>query len=281
MFFGNQYAMRWIACPAINAGIGKEKWHTSGAFLNGGGYSRSSTTGHKVYQFSWPPASAEDTRLFLDFADGVYGPGPFYFADPFAMSTNMMSTVWGAPWLMRSGPNGEGSGSMLEGVNGAQITTPANTKNLPPFGMQYSTATTAVRREFVIPIPPGYSLYLGVIGSGNPLQVSFNGGALESVPMIATGSPPLASVIRLPSVSGELARLGLNRASLAGTSTIYAISARLLPGGSASPTGSWVSGQGNSGVQFEGAPQVTGYSAPGGIDRQGVTASFREVGTWA
>lgn len=280
MFFGNQYKMREVPMPAINAGIGQEKWSTSGTFLNGGGYVRASTTGHKVYQFSWPPMSAEDARRFLDFSDGIYGPGPFYFADPFAMSTNMMNTLWSAPWLMQANPNGDGGGTMLAGVTGNRFATPANTKNLPPFGMQYTTNTTATRREFVVPVPPGYTLHLGVIGAGTPMQVSFNGGSLSNVPMIATSSTSLSSIVVLGGTAGGLARLGLWRAQMAGTSTIYAISARLLPTGQPAPAGEWVSGRGTSGVEFDGSPQVTGYSAPQGIDRQGVTATLREVGAW-
>lgn len=280
MFFGNQYKMREVPMPAINAGIGQEKWSTSGTFLNGGGYVRASTTGHKVYQFSWPPMSAEDARRFLDFSDGIYGPGPFYFADPFAMSTNMMNTLWSAPWLMQSQPKGEGSGTMLEGVKGNRVTTHTNTKNLPPFGMQYAVSSAAARRSFPIPVPPGHTLHLGVHGAGTPMQYQWNGGAPTSAAMISTASATLTNVTLGGGVAGGLVTLSLAASPATGFTAIYGIIAQVLPTGSPAPTGSWISGRGSSAVEFDGPPQVTGYSAPQGIDRQGVTATLREVGTW-
>lgn len=279
MYFGNRLKMRWIACPAINASIGQEKWVSSGTFLNGGGYVRSSTTGHKTYQFSWPPASAADTRTFLDFADGIYGPGPFFFVDPFAMSTNMMSTLWSAPWLMENTSAG-GSSSMLATVAGTRVTTPANPKELPPYGIQYSLIGTQVRRTFPLPVPPGYTLHLGVHGSGTGMVYSTS---LSSTPvpvtMIAAATNTLTNTTVAGGTNGIIVYLRLADA-VAATTTVYGIIAQVRPTGEPAPTGSWISGQGNSGVEFESAPQVTGYSAPDGIDRQGVTATFREVGSW-
>lgn len=279
MFFGNQYKMRKVPMPAINAGIGQEKWSTSGTFLNGGGYVRASTTGHKVYQFSWPPMSAADARLFLDFANGIYGPGPFYFTDPFAMSTNMMSALWSAPWLMESTSGVSGSSSMLRGQTGNIFTTPANPKDLPPYYMNYFLGTSAERQVFVIPVPPGYTLHLGVHGVGTPMQYTWNGGASTAIPMIGASSPALTNTTVNGGTNGGLVRLSL-APTTASSTAIYGIMAQALPTGSPAPTGPWISGQGATGVEFDGPAQVTGYSAPQGIDRQGITATLREVGAW-
>lgn len=280
MYFGNALKMRWIACPAINASISQEKWASSGPFLNGGGYVRSSTTGHKTYQFAWPPASAADTRAFMDFADGIYGPGPFYFVDPFAMSTNMMSTLWSAPWLMENTSTG-GSSSMLVGAQGVRVSTPANPKNISPYGIRYSLAGTEPRRFFPLPVPPGYTLHLGVHGEGTGMVYTTSASAVPvTVSMIGAATNTLTNTSVSGGANGIIVYLRLANTTAAATTTVYGIIAQVKPTGEPAPTGSWISGQGNSGVEFESAPQVTGYSAPAGIDRQGVTATLREVGSW-
>jgi hypothetical protein len=120
MWFSTRDYGAWIQCPSIEMPSKKEGWNSNGLFLNGGAYSRSSTAAHKHYNMSWGNINRDEARKILDFADRLYGDGPFYWVDPFVAEYNMLPQWFASP------SQGITDGIPLNGgTRGTAIATPA------------------------------------------------------------------------------------------------------------------------------------------------------------
>lgn len=162
MYFGTREYMTWVRSPAINSDISKSKWTTTGTYLNGGGYVRSSGTGHKVYQFAWNLAKSEYIRQVLDFESGIYGDGLIYFLDPFAVETNLLPIYWSAPRLGK-----DDAPTFVKDQRPTLIDTTPNSFGYPTKSAQYTLNGNSVTNELFIPVPLGHTFHLGVHGSSS------------------------------------------------------------------------------------------------------------------
>src|SRR5918993_47633 len=103
MWFGTPGYMTWVPCPRTGMGMSKQRWSTSGTYLNGGGYARSSTYGHQQYDMAWEMITSAQSELLESYIDGLYGDGLIYFMDPFTMAGNVLPTNWAAPGQIERG----------------------------------------------------------------------------------------------------------------------------------------------------------------------------------
>lgn len=277
-WFGTRGYMQWVAAPAINMDATKKGWATQTNYLNGGAYVRKSLAAHKEYSLAWNLTTRERIRAISDYADGLFGQGPIYWADPFVMDTNMLPAYWASPFMgIYDGPILNEQATLRP----TSTPTPANTLGYPAESAVY-TIGAGTKPSVWIPIPPGYVAWVGFSGSAG------TGGLLQATP--TTGVSTLGTPVSLTPLSvTDPNRVNQSfdgnvyngvQLSLAGTGTIVlsGIMVQLLPNGSVPFTGSFISGQGHSGCQFASQPLLTQYNAI--MDRVGLSAVLVETNAW-
>jgi len=265
-----------VRAPAVNMPSSKQGYFNKVDFLNGGTSIRRSTASHKNYTMSWNFLDRDEARKILDLADGVYGRGPLYVHDPIAADRNVLPQWWATP------AQGLSDGLALnDGTRGESVVTPANSLNFPSESILYTVLSGQTRRVW-IPIPDGYTAWVGAYGSNG------TGGTVVATPTIDAGSDGTPVTLTLLSVSSD-ARFNQSFASSsydgvtlslggAGTLTLSGIMVQVLETGVTPATGGFISGQGNSGLQFVAQPTYTPYSSA--LDKVGVVAELTEYYGW-
>lgn len=280
MWFGNRNYMQWIACPKVGAEYGSQGAVQSGAFLNGGAFHRQTLSAAKTFQLSWPLSSRDKVRAITDYLEGVYGEGAIYWSDPFNMDKNVLAQAWATPWL------GTKDGVILSGtdVRPSVVPTSANSLGYPVFSANYSlNSTTDVPRRHWVPIPPGYTAWVGVhgvAGSGGKAYARTTSGASAAG---ASVELPILSVASTTRVSNSFTGASVDGIEVwiggTGTITLSGIIVQVLPTGQTPLQGGFISGQGHSGCSFQGYPTREEYSAA--LDLVGLSANFIETEQWA
>lgn len=280
MWFGVRGYMRWIPCPAVGAGYNRVGSGTSMNMLNGGAVARLSMSAARSYSLSWSLGDVTELSKISDYAEGVYGPGMVYWSDPFNMHTNVLSQVWATPSL------GAYDGPILTGDASRPIAVPtgANTHGLPPESAQYTVTPNSPVLKHWVPIPPGYTAWVGVYG-----ESADSGGRVRIQPTGA-GQPSGPATLVLPIDSTEADRYptsvrssdGFDGLELSlsgdGQITIAGLSVVIYPDGRTPAPGEFTPGRGHAGCRFTEHPSVTAHSAALGL--QEMSAQFLEVGPW-
>lgn len=277
IWFGTRDYMTWVPAPTVNVDASKRGWSAQSLYLSGGANVRRSAAAHKAYSLSWDMRSRAEIRVITDFADGLFGQGAIYWADPFALDTNMLPQSWASPFL------GALDGTILNGTTQrpTAVPTPTNSNAFPIQSALY-TIGAGTKPSVWVPIPPGYAAWVGAAGTEG------SGGKVIATPTTGpatTGTPvPLAllsvnSTTRVneyfssASYTGVLISLGGS-----GTVTLSGITVQLLPTGAVPSVGAFISGQGHSGCTFAEQPALSQYNAV--LDKVGLNASLIETEQW-
>ena len=268
IWFGTAERFTQVNCPAYNARTSHEGWDSSGTFLNGGAYVKSSPTAHMVYEFDWNLAAHEDIRAIVDYASKVYGEGPVYFYLPGVMNTNALPEYWASPVL---GLRGE---AWLKGATNTEMDTPTafrSTHDLPLKGVRSVVTSATTLGSF--PVPAGMTAILTVWGR----RVSGTGAltlAGATVNLTTTNARVRATVLGTTGTTMMAVSFG------AGTFEIFGLVLQVIPTAQVNliVDGAWVSGRGHSGCRFESRPSVNTYSAA--LDKYGASARLIEAGAW-
>jgi hypothetical protein len=277
MWFGTRNLMQEIKDPAVNMGASKVGWQTQSNYLNGGAYTRNSVGAHKEYDLSWNLTDRDTVREITDYADGVFGSGLVYWADPFVMDKNMLNMGWSVP------SQGASDGVILTGTDTRPtlLDTPGNTLGYPTQSAVY-TVGVGDKPYMWIPVPPGYTAWVGVHGTAG------SGGYVAATTTTGPNSTGATTVLSTQSVtdtnrfSYSVDSPGIDGLylTLGGTGTVVlsGLMVQVLPTGYTPPTGGFISGQGHSGCRFASQPVLTQYSAV--MDKVGLTAKLIEIGSW-
>ena len=275
-YFGTEEQMAWVPAPKTGMTANSVKWRASGLLLNGGAFARSSTASHLEYNMAWPVMSREESYSLIDYFNGVYGEGPFYFIDPMAAAYNVLPNWMAAPRLQTVD-----APSMVSGVTpnpGGWV--PTNYFYPGPTAI-YSLAAAQVGKQFIFPVPPGYTFRFGWHGTATgTARVQVSGATTLAIsPISSTGSFIRVSDSVVRDATGFVGVQLIGGAS-GGTLTLRGMTAVILPTSTPDPSGNFVSGRGNSGVLLRDDPQVTAYSAVLNNTAVGVAANFIETGAW-
>lgn len=279
MWFGNRYYMLWVPCPAVGADYGRAGASRSSSFLNGGAYRKLSRAGAKTYNLTWNRTERDALRPITDFAEGVYGPGPFYWSDPFAMDKNVLAQSFATPSL------GGYDGVILTGGENRPdiVPTSANTLGYPVESAVYTVTTGDAPLGHWVPIPPGYVAWVGAhgaAGSGGTVQVRPTTGfdtyaaTVTLTPLSVTTDQRFNASFSGDDYTGILIRLGG-----LGTITLAGMMVQVLPAGVTPEPGGFISGQGHSGAEFNDHPSIEAYSVA--FDMVGMSAELTEVAQWS
>lgn len=289
MWFGTEDYMGWIPAPVSGAEMSPAGWGEGGTLLSGGGYENASWGSHKVYTFSWSDASSlEIAQLMKSYSDGTYGRGLLYFIDPLAYRHNILPARVADPSMAI----GDESSTLIPGVTPtASPTTAWQGNRIPVAGATYNLNGAAIGfpgegAATFIPIPEGCTLHLGAFHEATGTAGIFASpqtapGVIGAAVALTKLAPNAVTITpnAFSGVSGVWLWAGKTTAADS-TLTARAIIARIsTPLQPAPLVGPWIGGMGHSGCRWAGRPT---WTANTGVDggQVGLSASFREVGSW-
>lgn len=280
VWFGTKGNMQWIPAPAVDMQAGKAGYAGRADFLGGGTWVRRSKAASKTYSMSWNLQHRDDIQPVLDYADGMYGDGPIYWADPFAMDRNMLPAYWAAPYI-----NAYDGPVILDDTRPTLVNNTTSSNGYPVESATYRVTSTSNKPSIFVPIPPGYVAHVGAHGtlvSGNASVTVMShstaaGGPTSNLTLLSRDSST-----RTNYTASSADYLGVT-ISLGSASTgvirLDGLIVQVLPLGRSVPSGGFISGQGTSGMSFVNQPTVSAYSAA--LDRVGVSADLVETEAWS
>jgi len=276
-YMGTRQQMLEITAPSVSLPSSKQGYFNKVDFLNGGSAIRRSVAGHKNYTMTWNTLGRDEARVILDIADGIYGPGAVYVHDPMSADRNVLPQWWATP--SQGGYDGL---PLNNSVRGEITATPSNSLNFPTESIIY-TVEAGLTREVWIPIPDGHRAHIGAYGSNG------SGGTVVATPTINSITDGTPVTLTLMDVTSDDSRFNQTFGAASydgvkltlggvGTVTLSGIMVQVLEEGVNPPAGGFISGQGNSGLQFVNQPTYTPYSSA--LDRVGVVVELAEYYGW-
>lgn len=279
VWFGTKDHMQWVPAPLVDVAAGKVGSTQSASFTNGGAWVRRSKASAKKYEFSWNLMERAKIQPVLDYADGLYGDGYLYYANPLWMDWNVAPAYWASPFL-----NAYDGPWIADGVRPTLANTGASTNGYPVESAVYTVTSTSKSPTLYVPIPPGYTAHVGVhgqvlTGSAQMRITKFatsSGGPTTNLTLLDKGDTRVNDTTAGNTYRGLSLQLG---SASSGTIRLDGIIIQILPNGKSPATGGFLSGQGQTGMEFADFPEVSEYSAA--MDRVGVSASLIETEAWA
>lgn len=281
IYFGTKNYMQWVADYKVDVDAGKGGWSARADFQNGGAWVRRSKAAAKEYTLSWNMRPREDVQPILDYADGLYGDGYIYFTNPLWMDKNVLPAYWAQPYInYYDGP------VVVGGVRPVLVNQNTSTNGYPVEAAVYTLTSTSVSPTIFIPIPTGYTAHVGAHGSVNSGAAGVR--VTPEISAIASGTPvdltllPVSTTQRTNATFSGDTNLGITislRSASSGTLLLNGLIVQVLPNGQTPAPGGFISGQGQSGMQFVEQPKVSEYSAAFGLI--GATAKLVETEAWS
>jgi hypothetical protein len=284
VYFGNKDKQLWIKAPKTGLKAANSGKVVQNDYLSGRSSIKRSQASKRTYDPSWLgyQNSEDGTSIYVlkDFADGLYGDGPFYFIDPYAIDQNVLPPHWAAPMLtQRDWPS-------LSSDFSATFVQEAAPNNYP---MRYASYETTENYEstvkLTIIIPQDYSLNFGwhgpAAGSSTGLRVvpylRANGEAdtaLNPTKIATTTTTRTNLKVKGDTYSYVEIFIGTTDAS---TVNITGMIAQILPETASAAQGGFISGRGTTSIEFGQIPEIEYYSAAIGNGLIGLSASWVEV----
>lgn len=288
VYFGNGTKQTWIPAPQSGLVMASMGFLSQNVLLSGRGSVKRSKASHRSFQSSWIGSLNSDTienslHTVKDFADGIYGDGPFYWLDPYATSTNLLPPHWAAPML-----SGDDWPSVSDIGTSSLVDTETNIRNYPHKSLRIAfTADVAESTKSVrIIIPESYRLHFGWHGEQNSGDATVTLRCHDRDTGVTTdvATTPLAvtSQIRTNTqVRGNdysMVDIIINNPT-ASTSQIdiAGMIAQVLPDLGTVEQGGFISGRGTTALEFTELPQIEYYSANINNGQVGLSVAFTEV----
>jgi len=289
-YFGNATKALWVKAPQSGMTAAPTGYSSQLNFLNGGSSVRRSNRTHREFNMSWNGQmngtdTTEDLQVIKDFYDGIYGTGPFYWTDPYAMSSNLMPPHWAAPML-----------DELDWPSISATITPTFISNTysngyPIKGAIYSLpAGHADTRKLTILIPSTHTLNFGWHAQVAALSASTTSGiriipydlsgvaqtAVNPASLLAGGTTRTNQTFAGSSYSRVEIFLANGSASQVAV-RVVAMIAQLLLTGTSVASGGFISGRGTSKLEFAGPPTINYISSAINNGYIEMSANFVEV----
>jgi hypothetical protein len=295
VYFGNDSYQTWIKAPATGLRATNQGWNAETQLLSGRTHIRRSDASHKRFTMNWLGSmndTADTLNVVKDFADGLYGTGPFFWNDPYAMNSNLFSPAWAAPF-MSIGTDWDAICADDVGVTKEVVTTASisslvgnNTQAYPIYTAKFTApgSPNAQSDSFTFYIPDGYTLWLGLHGHHGTTGAAFGKAYKNGVAATPTNITPLGvnTVTRVntsfsSNVADKVEFYLAKTASSPCTFHITGLIAQLLKTGTTPETGRFFSGRGTTGLEFLTVPEIEYYSAVINDGQIGMSAEFVEV----
>jgi hypothetical protein len=202
-----------------------------------------------------------------DYFDGIYGDGPFYWLDPFAIDSNLLAPNWASPMLSQNGWE-----SISSVGTASLVDTEANTRNYPykSLRLSFSASVQESTQSFRIILPESHRLHFGWHGEQNSGDATIvlrcydrdTGSATDvnTEPLAVTSSIRTNAQVRGRDYS-MVDILVKNTTASTSVIDIAGMIAQVLPELSSVEQGDFISGRGTKGLLFSSAPSITYVSA--------------------
>jgi hypothetical protein len=289
-YFGNVNKAMWVKAPQSGMTAAPVGYSSQLNFLNGGSSVRRSNGTHREFSMSWSGQmngtdTTEDLQVIKDFYDGIYGLGPFYWSDPYSMSSNVLPPHYAAPML-----------DELDWPNLSATITPtftANTysNNYPIKRAVYSLpASHADTRKLTILVPSTHTLHFGWHSTSAGVTAATAAGirivpynlsgvaqtAVNPASLLAGGTARTNQTFAGSSVSRVEIFLANGVASTS-VANLVAMIAQVLPTGTSVASGGFISGRGTTKLEFAGPPTINYISSAINNGYIEMSANFVEV----
>ena len=289
-YFGNVNRAVWVKAPQSGMGANPTGYSSQMNFLNGGSSVRRSNRTHREFNMSWSGQmngtdTTEDLQVIKDFYDGLYGVGPFYWCDPYSMSSNVLPPHWAAPML------DETDWPSLSATITPTFIAASYANSYPIKGAIYTVpAGHADTRKLTILIPSTHTLHFGWHAQVAALSAATTAG-IRIVPYNLSGVAQTA-VNPASLLAGGTTRTNLTFAGSSvsrveifiangGASSVavrfVAMIAQLLVTGATVPAGGFISGRGTTQLEFAGPPTINYISSAINNGFIEMSANFVEV----
>lgn len=289
VYFGNSQKQCWINAPQTGLNASSESYITQSQLLSGRAHVKRSRGSHRLFSPSWlgslnAEALEDSLQTIKDFADGVYGDGPFYFVDPFASETNILPPHWAAPYLMQNDwPQ------LWDVAPFEYVATTSNNLSYPATSVRYASGDDGEQsstKKLTLIIPEGYSLFFGwhgAIADGSPTvridrysRSTGQASALDTTPIALTSSNRTNAIISGTTYS-HVDLYFYNPDGDVYDFTVAGMIAQILPSTSFPAQGGFVSGRGTTGLEFGGSVTIEYYSSKINDGQIGMSTSWIEV----
>lgn len=288
VYFGNSTKQTWIPAPQSGLSAGTSSFISQAQLLSGRQSVRRSKASSRSFGTSWVgpmnAANIEDSIYTVkDFADGLYGEGPFYWLDPYAIDTNLLPPHWAAPML-----SGDDWPAITSIATVTKTTTPANNYNYPYQSLSLSFGATIIEptEKFRVIIPEGHKMHFGwhgVQSSGEATVIvraydRDTGAAtdIETSPIAVTSQTRTNTQVR----GNDYSHADIFFKNTAASTSVIQVSGmimQVLPDTDSVDQGGFISGRGTTALQFVQMPEMEYYSAKVNGGQIGLTATFMEV----
>ena len=272
VYFGNATKQLWIPAPRTGLNASSAGYFSDAQLLSGRAFVKRSRANHRRFSPAWVgPLNAtsvnDSLHTIKDYFDGIYGDGPFYWLDPFAIDSNLMAPNWASPMLTQNGWE-----SISSVGTASLVDTESNTRNYPYKSLRLSfTASVQESTEsFRIILPESHRLHFGWHGEQNSGDATIilrcydrDTGATTDVvtePLAVTSSIRTNQQVRGRDYS-MVDIIVKNPTASTSVIDVAGMIAQVLPELSSVDQGDFISGRGTKGLLFSSAPSITYVSA--------------------
>jgi hypothetical protein len=293
IYFGNTNFQTFITAPLSGMTATSSGYSATTELLNGRAFVKRSNGASRKFSASWLGSMngtdlTNNLQTIKDFADGMYGTGPVYWLDPYAIDKNILPPHFAAPGLTaKDWPALSSAATTFTTLSG---TSNVYANNFPLTYATYVGAGSSTGKSIDIIIPPGYSFHFGWHATTAGISAFTAPGYyvtkfLRTTNQAAAGFPefPLSMLaggttrtnLVVDGNTYSRVKLIFNATSSATTSVVGAI-AQILP--TATPTtGAFIPGKGTSALQFAGPVEIEYYSSAVNSGQIGLSTTFVEV----
>lgn len=300
VYFGNNTYQTWIDAPQSGMKASSAGYVNSQVALNGRAFVKRSKASHREFSASWVGSlnsASNNLQVIKDFADGVYGDGPFFWLDPYATETNLMPPHWAAPGLA------VGDWPILETsyyptYPTFQTAGYSNGYNLPYATYQLPSSYAGGNIKMTIIIPDGYQLNFGwhstsagltaATGPGVRILPYLRSGAYSTVQnpvsFLAGGTTRVGTSTTAGSMSqfdgatyGKVDIYLANGSASVASVAIVAMIAQITLAGTTPTSGGFIPGRGTKSLEFSSFPEIEYYSSKINSGQIGMSVNFIEV----
>lgn len=272
VYFGNANKQLWIPAPRTGLNASAAGFFTDAQLLSGRAFIKRSKANHRRFSPAWNgPLNAESVNDSLhtikDYFDGIYGEGPYYWLDPFAVDSNLLAPNWASPMLSQNG------WAAISSVGTASIvTTDTNTRNYPyqSLRLSFGASVQESTEYFRVILPETHRLHFGWHGTqaSGDATIILRGYDRDTGATTDVETTPLAvntSIRTNTQMRGQdysmVDIIVKNTSASTSVINIAGMIAQVLPESSTVAQGDFISGRGTKGLLFSSAPSITYISA--------------------
>jgi len=290
VYFGNANFQTFITAPLSGMSASSSGFYSITELLNGRTFVKRSVASSRKFAASWTGSLnstdlTESLETIKSFSSGLYGAGPFYWLDPYAVNQNIMPPQWAAPML------DETDWPSISNTITPTFTANTYANRYPIKYASYSlSASHADTKKITILIPSTHTFHFGWHATAAGVTASSAAG-IRIVPYNLTGVAQTA-VNPTSLLAGGTTRTNqtfagssysrveiflANGFGSTSVANIVAMIAQVLLTGTSVAAGGFIPGKGTTALQFASPVEIEYYSSAINSGQVGLSTTLVEV----